>query len=149
MINTYGANRRWMIPGNREHSHSMTQNIPGKQVLVRMCDCGKTTTSCHVDFFNVDFCNVDFLQVNQGGQLSDGNNCLVRTKMCRSIILSRTFKAPSYSSSDHYDHIHIHTVRKPCTLTIPLLPIPLQNQRGDTMVDEYDYNNLIKSLICQ
>ena len=140
MINSYGANHRWMIlPIKREHSHSMTQNIPGKQVLVRMCDCGKTTTSCHVDFFNVDF-----LQVNQGGQLSDGNNCLVRRKMCRSIILSRTFKAPSYSSSDHY-HIHIHTCsQKTVHSTIPLLPIPLQNQRGDTMVDEYDYNNLLK-----
>ena len=39
----------------------LDQNIPGKQVLVTMCDCGKTTTRCHVDFFNVDFCNVDFL----------------------------------------------------------------------------------------
>jgi hypothetical protein len=38
MINTYGANHRWMIPGNQEYSHSMTQNIPGKQVLVRMHD---------------------------------------------------------------------------------------------------------------
>ena len=67
MIYTYGANRRWMtLPIKREHSHSMTQNIPGKQVLVRMCDFGKTATSCHVDFlmltfFNVDFFNVDFL----------------------------------------------------------------------------------------
>ena len=46
MIYTYGANRRWMIlPIKREHSHSMTQNIPGKQVLVRMRDCGKTTNN--------------------------------------------------------------------------------------------------------
>ena len=40
IINIYGSNRKWIIPGNREHSHSMTQNIPGKQILR---DCGKTT----------------------------------------------------------------------------------------------------------
>ena len=27
MINTYGANRRWMIPGNREHSHRATVTV--------------------------------------------------------------------------------------------------------------------------
>ena len=30
------------LPTKRKHSHGMTQNIPGKQVLVRMHDCGKT-----------------------------------------------------------------------------------------------------------
>ena len=83
--------------------------------------------------------------MKQGGQLSDGNNCLVRTKMCRSIILSRTFKAPSYSPPQiTTPHTYTQSENRALYFAIPLLPIPLQNQRGDTMVDEYDYNNLIK-----
>ena len=38
MRNTYGANRRWMIPGNREHSHRAT--VEKQHGLPR-----------HVDFF--------------------------------------------------------------------------------------------------
>jgi hypothetical protein len=61
MIITYGANPRWMIPPEgipptkREHSHRMTQNIPDKQVLVKMCDYGKTKQYWHPQIFKPSY----------------------------------------------------------------------------------------------
>jgi hypothetical protein len=40
---SYGAYRRWMIQLTKEeHSYGKTQDIHGKQVLVRILDCVKT-----------------------------------------------------------------------------------------------------------